>query len=122
MRALKLELKEQRAIIIKALSEIPAFGPLDYAALERIADETSPRDVSDGEVVARQDDPAKEVGKSANKFLARAADTCCSWCIVFIGERLKSEYYNSDEPATTLRTDRRYPCYERREHVTRTGS
>lgn len=37
-------------------------GSLDRATLEGFADDTMPRNVADGEIVARQDDPAQEVG------------------------------------------------------------
>eukprot|EP00752_Nemacystus_decipiens_P012745 g11286.t1 len=60
LRAFKREMMEQRAIIIKALSEVSAFGPLDVATLEHMADGTSERDVPAGEVVAAQDALATE--------------------------------------------------------------
>ncbi|CAM9376483.1 unnamed protein product [Ectocarpus sp. 12 AP-2014] len=60
LQAFKRAMMKERAIIIKALSEVSAFGPLDRATLEHIADSTSERAVPDGEVVAAQDALATE--------------------------------------------------------------
>ncbi|CAM9523505.1 unnamed protein product [Scytosiphon promiscuus] len=60
LRAFKREMMEQRATIIKALSEVSAFGPLDNATLEHMVDGTCERAVPAGSVIAAQDALATE--------------------------------------------------------------
>ncbi|CAM9448646.1 unnamed protein product, partial [Hapterophycus canaliculatus] len=60
LRAFKRDMMEQRSTIIKALSEVSAFGPLDDATLEHMADGTCERAIPAGEVIAAQDALATE--------------------------------------------------------------